>query len=55
MATKSIYKSIDINSNVFAEDLVNAIEDSKSKKDKDITFAKDVIEVKGKDIKNIWK
>ena len=55
MATKSIYKSISINSNALAKGLVNAIKESKSKKDKDITFEKDVIEVKGKDIKNIWK
>lgn len=48
MATKSIYKSIDVNNNTLAKDLVDAIEDSKKKKDKDIIFTKDVIEVKGK-------
>lgn len=55
MATKSIYKNVNIKSRDLARGLVNALEHGKGKKSKTVEFSKSVEEVKGDDIKKYFE
>ncbi|XZJ90129.1 hypothetical protein ACSXB0_15220 [Clostridium perfringens] len=54
MATKSIYKNVNLRSRELTRGLVNALEHGRGKKSKVVEFSKSVEEVKGEDIKKYF-
>ncbi|MFR1823121.1 MAG: hypothetical protein ACLSXJ_07115 [Clostridium saudiense] len=54
MATKSIYKNVNIKSKDLTKGLINALEYGMGKKAKEVIFTKAVEEVKGEDIKKYF-
>lgn len=54
MATKSIYKNVNIKSKDLTKGLLNALEHGMGKKAKEVIFTKAVEEVKGEDIKKYF-
>lgn len=54
MATKSIYKNVNIKSKDLTKGLINALEYGMGKKAKEVIFTKSVEEVKGEDIKKYF-
>lgn len=54
MATKSIYKNVNLRSRELTRGLVNALEHGRGKKSKVVEFSRSVEEVKGEDIKKYF-
>lgn len=54
MATKSIYKNVNIKSEDSTKELISALEYSMCKKNEKVIFAKEVEEIKGEDIKKYF-
>ena len=54
MATKSIYKNINIRTKETCRRLANALENASDKQAKDVVFSKKVREVKKEDIKKLF-
>lgn len=54
MATKSIYKNINIKNKSVCRSLIKALENAKNKQSKEVVLSKKCIELKGSDIKKIF-
>lgn len=54
MASKSIYKNINIKSLSMCKRLVNALENAKNKSSKEVIYQKKVTEIKGSKIKDLF-
>ncbi len=54
MATKSIYKNVNIKSKVLARNLVSALENAEGKKSQNVIFTKSFQEVKGDDLRKLF-
>lgn len=54
MATKSITKNIDIRDKTLGKSLVNALENAKGKKSKEVEYSKAYREIRGDKIKKIF-
>lgn len=54
MATKSIYKNVNVKSKVLARNLVSALENAENKTAKEVKLTKSFREVKGDDLKKLF-
>lgn len=54
MATKSIYKNVNIKGRDLTVGLVNALENAKNKKSKEVTITKSFQELKGDDLRKYF-
>lgn len=54
MATKSIYKNVNLKSKVLTKGLVEALEHAEEKKGKEVQLKKCFEEVKGNDLKTLF-
>lgn len=55
MATKSIYKNVNLKSKVLTRGLIEALENAMGKKSKEVQLQKSFEEVKGNDLKTLFK
>ncbi len=55
MATKSIYKNINIKDKAFCRALVSALENAQNKKAKDVEYTRTFSEAKGEQIKEMFE
>lgn len=55
MATKSITKNIDIRKKRLAHSFVTALEHSREKKAKEVSYSKKLVEVKGNSLSEMFK
>ncbi|ACB84405.1 hypothetical protein [Natranaerobius thermophilus] len=54
MATKSILKNINIRRKSFCRNFINALENAKGRKSKEVKLSRPVTEIKGEKIKEIF-
>lgn len=55
MATKSIYKNVNIKNKVLAKGLLTALENAEGRKGKEVQLQKSFEEIRGDDLKKLFK